>query len=101
MGKGAIQPTTLADTEKSLCIKGFLEIHFYHTTSQTVFFLPQMLLLEAGPIHPCYLMFLLPVAVIDKKQSLHYLWPDYPSLQDQFSNMLCWEFFHLPSEQSG
>lgn len=66
-GGGTIQPTTLADTEKSRRIIGFLEIHFYHTTSQTIFFLPWTLLLEVGPIHPCYLMLLLLVAAIDEE----------------------------------
>lgn len=62
-----IQPTTLADTEKSIHIIGFLEIHVYHTTSETIFFLPWTLLLEVGSIHPCYLVFLLLVAAIDQE----------------------------------
>lgn len=95
-----IQPTTLADSEKSLRRMGFLEIHFYHT-SQTVFYLPWTLLLGVGPIHPCYLMSLLPVAAFDEEAI-----PPLPVTELLISPgsvqpHVCWEPIHLPSEQSG
>lgn len=88
-----IQPTTLADSEKSLRRMGFLEIHFYHTTSQTVFYLPWTLLLG--------LMSLLPVAAVDEEAIPPLPVTGLPISPGSVQPHVCWELIHLPSEQSG